>query len=140
MTLKNSDYLVHYGVLGMKWGHRKSRSSSSSRGSSKSRKSSTTKVSKKRRYSRSDDAKEVIELRKKPVSALSNADLKKINQRMNLEREYRNLRKDEIDTGKKNFEQVLNYIDTANRVVSTTNKTVKNVKTVKSWARKIGKK
>ncbi len=136
---KNSDYLMHYGVLGMKWGRRKSRSKSSGRRSSRSRKSSASKTNK-RRYSRSEDAEEVRNLRKKPVYSLSNSELKKINQRMNLEREYRNLRKDEIDTGKKSFEQVLNYVDTANRVVSTTNKTIKNVNTARSWARKIGKK
>ena len=72
-TYKNTDELYHYGILGMKWGRRKSRMS--------------------------QDAREAKALKKKKVSEMSNAELKKLNERRNLERNYKNLNPSAIAKG-----------------------------------------
>ena len=71
-----SNELYHYGVLGMKWGVRRDRSRSS--GS-------------RRKRSMSDDAREASMIKKKKVSQMSNAELKKLNERSRLEKEYSRL-------------------------------------------------
>ena len=80
--------LYHFGVKGMKWGVRKSRSSS---GSSKNKRSKTD--------GWSDDAKEAYRIKQKKVNQMSNAELKKINERRNLERNYRQLNPNAIKKG-----------------------------------------
>ena len=82
----DNNELKHYGVLGMKWGIRKDRSSSAARRKAKTR-------------GWSKDAKEVHRIKGKKVSALTNAELKKANERMNLERNYRNLNRSKIAKG-----------------------------------------
>ena len=65
------DFLQHYGVLGMKWGHRKARSNVSSNKKPKSTKNTTT---------------------SKPTQKrLSDAELRAVVNRMRLEREYADL-------------------------------------------------
>lgn len=84
----NNNELMHYGVLGMKWGVRKDRRSSSSK-----RKKKTVKTS--------DDYKEYSNLRKRDVRTLSNNELRKVNDRMNLEQNYRRLNPSTISKGLK---------------------------------------
>ena len=59
--------IYHYGILGMKWGKRKTNYSS--------------------------DAAKVRDIRKKKVSEMSNKELQEANNRINLENNYRNLTK-----------------------------------------------
>ena len=67
--------LMHHGVLGMRWGVRKDRSLGGSyQRSHKSR--------------MSEDAREAKQIKKKKVSQMSNAELKKLNTRQELERKY----------------------------------------------------
>ena len=80
--------LYHSGVKGTKWGVRKSRSSS---GSSKKKRSKTD--------GWSDDAKEAYRINKKKVNQMSNAELKKLNERRNLERNYRQLNPNAVKRG-----------------------------------------
>ena len=68
-----NDELYHYGVLGMKWGRRKSRMS--------------------------QDASEARAIKKKKVSEMSNAELKRLNERQNLERIYKQNNKSKIAIG-----------------------------------------
>ena len=77
--------LYHYGVLGMKWGVRKDRSSGSSRNRGKS--------------SWSDDAREAKALKKKGIKQLSNSELKKLNERTRLEQEYTRLNPSAVSKG-----------------------------------------
>lgn len=77
--------LYHYGVLGMKWGVRKDRSSGSSR--------------KRGKGSWSDDAREARAIKKKKVKQMSNAELKKLNERTRLEQEYSRLNPNVISKG-----------------------------------------
>lgn len=83
------DTLYHYGILGMKWGKRKSQSGR------------TTTSSKKAAESQSDDHKKKTNLKKKKVSEMSNAELKDLTTRMQLEKQYKDLRKTEVSAGKK---------------------------------------
>ena len=67
------DFLQHYGVLGMKWGHRKSRSNVSSNKKPKNTKNTTTS-------------------KPKPTQReLSDEELRAVVNRMRLEREYADL-------------------------------------------------
>lgn len=71
------DFLQHYGVLGMKWGHRKTRSNTSSNKKPKSTKNTTTSKPKPKH---------------KPTQRrLSDAELRAVVNRMRLEREYADL-------------------------------------------------
>ena len=83
----NDDELMHYGVLGMKWGRRKKRSFSRS--------------SKKRNKTKgwSKEAKAVRSIQKKGVKGMSNAELRKVNERKQLENQYRQLNPSKIKKG-----------------------------------------
>lgn len=78
---------MHYGVLGMKWGKRRQEAKLAKIG----------KKAKKRDWS--SDAEEAAKIKTKKVSQMSNAELKKINERTRLENEYSNLRKNKKQKG-----------------------------------------
>ena len=83
--------LNHYGVLGMKWGVRRSQNKNGTRIS----------AGEKRRSGWSDDAKDASRIEKKKMKEMSNAELRKLNERTRLEREYRNLNPHAIAKGMK---------------------------------------
>ncbi len=83
----NSNELYHYGVLGMKWGRRR-----------QSRElNPNVNVTKKKQYS--EDHRVATELKQKPINQLSNAELRKVNERVNLEKQYKNLNPKGISKG-----------------------------------------
>ena len=94
----DNNELYHYGVLGMKWGVRKSRPSSS--GSSK-RKKKTNELSPdfKERTKRKSDLKN--------RRTLSDEELKRKIERLKMEREFKELTKEDIDPGKKFASEVM---------------------------------
>lgn len=73
--------LRHYGVLGMKWGVRRSQKQLAR----------ISKKSKKQNWS--EDAKTAAEIKTKKLKQMSNAELKKLNERKRLENEYASLNK-----------------------------------------------
>lgn len=79
--MNRMDELAHYGILGMKWGKRKGVTSNSS--------------------NKSKDYTTVKALRKKKMNQLSNSELREINNRMQLENQYKNLKKQRVSVGKK---------------------------------------
>lgn len=80
--------LYHWGVKGMRWGVRKSKSSSFS--------SNTKKKS-----SKSEDHIRAKTLKKKKLSQMSNAEIKELNTRLQLESQYKNLKRQNVSAGKK---------------------------------------
>ena len=83
-----SDYeLYHYGVLGMKWGVRKSERQLAG-------------IRKKaKRDGWSEDAKSAAEIRTKNPKQMSNAEMRKLNERTQLERNYKQLHPSTISRG-----------------------------------------
>lgn len=103
--------LKHYGVLGMHWGRRKSggqvltskkgKKASYDPGSvHKMVQNKLTERKKKIESDHSDDHKEKLNLQKKKMHQMSNAELKKLNERLNLEKQYRDLNKGTLTIGK----------------------------------------
>lgn len=88
---QSSNELYHHGILGMKWGVRRYQNKDGSLTSAG-----------KKRYNQndwSDDAKEASRLKKKSVSQMSNAELRKLTERQQLERNYANLNPSRIKKG-----------------------------------------
>lgn len=77
----NNDILQHFGVLGMKWGKR-------SKGSTKISKSSPE-----------HKTKQI--LKKKKLNEMTNQELKTLNERLQLERSYKDLTKSQRSAGQK---------------------------------------
>ena len=78
------EYLEHYGVRGMHWGVRNDKP-----------------------HPMSGDAKKAHELKKKPVHALTNKQLKTLNERKQLESQHAKLNPGKILTGKQKAEVIL---------------------------------
>lgn len=96
------NYLQHYGVLGMKWGVRRSTSDlkrASSRKKAIRQSTSDLKRSSNRKKNWSEDARTASELKKKKTKELSNAELKKLNERTRLEQEYSRLNPNMVKKG-----------------------------------------
>lgn len=85
----NSKILEHYGILGMRWGKRKA---SGSGGSSSGRTAAQKTISK-------DQAK-LIELKKKKLSEMTDDDLRFLNNRLQMQAQYKKLNPDKIERGK----------------------------------------
>lgn len=90
----NGTYLEHYGVKGMKWGVRRSKSQlSRARGSSKSS------AEKRERANR----KSAVKNRR----TMSDSELKKHIERLKLEREFKNLTEADLAPGRKCVSEIL---------------------------------
>ena len=85
------DILEHFGIPGMKWGRRKSGNSHTHTDKSHVKKSEDI----------SDDAARKNQLKKKKLSQMSNAELKALNERLQLEKQYKTLMESDISPGKK---------------------------------------
>ena len=92
--MDDKDFLQHFGVIGMRWGRRKG-----SRIGSRKSMPHKGKVS--------DEHADKVAIRAKGLRRMSNADIKKINERMQLEKQYKSLTKSEISIGQKFVTDVL---------------------------------
>lgn len=108
------DFLQHYGVLGMKWGHRKARSNVSSNKKPKSTKNTTTSKPKPK---------------PKPTQReLSDEELRAVINRMRLEREYADLQYRSSSRAK--VENVVKAMGTAALLTTSVVKIYNNMNTI----------
>lgn len=82
------DVLQHFGIPGMHWGRR-------------SGGHTTNKTSTKKLGTISDDAARKNLLKKKSISEMSNSELKAVNERLQLEKTYKELSKTDTSAGRK---------------------------------------
>ena len=87
------DSLYHWGILGMQWGQRKGKSSSKSK--------AKRKTTKKEVADDGEDDHSRSNLQKKNLHTLSDAQLKDVTTRLQLEKQYKDLTKKEMSIGKK---------------------------------------
>ena len=106
------DFLQHYGVLGMKWGHRKARSNVSSNKKPKSTKNTTTSKPKPKPTQRE----------------LSDEELRAVINRMRLEREYADLKYRSSSRAK--VENVVKTVGTAALLTTSVVKIYNNLNTI----------
>lgn len=118
---KMENELYHYGILGMKWGVRKSQSKSSS----SKRKNGQRKLS--------DDAREASVIKKKSIGQMTNAELRKANERTRLEQEYSRLNP---STVKKGFTFVVATAGVMNTALNLYNNSDKLIKLGKKFVSK----
>lgn len=84
--MPNENELTHWGVLGMRWGVKRSSETSSSS---------------------SSDHTVASRLKKKKLNELSNEELKKLTSRLQLEKQYKDLTKRDFSTGQKFISEIL---------------------------------
>ena len=94
--MEPNDILEHFGILGMRWGRRKGGS-----------KTTTSKPRVKKAEDVSEDHAKKVSLKGKKLHQMSNAELRTLNERLQLEKSYKELTKADISPGKKYVNDLL---------------------------------
>jgi hypothetical protein len=127
-NMNYSDELQHWGIKGMKWGVRRYQNKDGS----------LTPAGQKRYDEMSDDAKYAHNTKKKSVEQMSNAELKKLNERTRLEQEYDRLNPGTIKKGWKYVAGTVAVMGTALALYDNSNRILKLGKTTVSALLKKG--
>lgn len=90
--MSQNNELYHWGIKGQKWGVRRFQNKDGSL---------TSAGRKRQKQNMSQDAKDAYAIKKKKVSEMSNVELRKLNERQNLERNYKSLNPSVISKGAK---------------------------------------
>lgn len=114
----DNNELYHYGVLGMKWGVRKDRGGGVSKTGRRFR-SKKEKTPVHEDYARAHS--------KKSVKSMSDAELRNRINRLQMEKQYKELSGASVNKGKKFASRVLKDVKTANDVINTGFSTYSNV-------------
>lgn len=96
----DEEQLKHYGIPGMKWGRRKG-------------KAALKKVKKKvnpPKRGASEDYKKAASIRKKKIHQMSNAELRTLNERLQLERSFKDLSAKDISPGRKFAQDIIREV------------------------------
>ena len=143
ITPSESSALAHYGVKGMRWGVRRSKSRSTGPEEVTLKTVPGKRVSAQggRRHPASEDARTAAiykqKARKSTVDSLSNKELQALVNRMNLEQNYSRLTADQLSPGRRFVNKFMNdkkfrnkTVDTISSVaaVTTMGKTIKKIK------------
>lgn len=97
----SNDDLLHYVVKGMRWGVRRAnKSSEPSR--------------------RSEDHIKSRQLKRKPISSLSNAELRFLNERLNLEQNSKRLNPSTVKTGRDTAKEIVATVGVITSVIGLT--------------------
>lgn len=130
----NQNELYHYGIKGMKWGVRKS-PQRSSEGTGKRKKKSLFGFGRDKPKSKSKSSKKTSsESEKKTVTDMSDDELRRAVQRLQMEKQYKDLSPKQINHGRELAKRVLNNVfipaaeDTAKQLVKS--KMVKKINEV----------
>lgn len=102
--MPTNDYLAHYGVLGMKWGVRKDRSSS---GKKRNKSKVRTRIEKEIKTRKARD---------KRVKSMSDVELRREINRLNMEKQYKELTQTDLEKG---VSYVMSMINSAYRDTTT---------------------
>jgi hypothetical protein len=119
------DALQHWGVLGMHWG-RTTGGGNSSHGGHRDRSTRTV----------SDDHRIAESLKTKNVQEMTNAEIRTLATRLQLEAQYRNLKPDKKTRGKQRVDNILKTIGWGTTAVSTIGGAVVTGKKIFDYARK----
>ena len=100
--MNDKEFLEHVGILGMRWGHRKGSSGGKSGVYAKD-----GKIYNKQGKEISEDSVKKVRLKSKQLEELSNTDIRALNERLQLEKQYKDLTKAEVSLGKMFVKSVL---------------------------------
>lgn len=107
--------LMHWGIKGQKWGVRRYQNKDGT----------LTAAGKKRKREMSDDAVQAAALRKKKPSQMSNAELRRLNERTQLEQQYTRLHPNAFKKGMKFVAATAGVMGTAMNLYNNSDKVVK---------------
>ena len=144
-----SDYLIHYGVLGMKWGVRRRRRAASvnERDAKELEKAGFKKeadalrlLAKKQR-TKADEVEARINKKKemkKNVKEMSDEELRKVVNRLQMERQYAQLSESSVSKGKEYAQKIIKAGTTVAAVTTTALTIYNNVDKIKAILEKKG--
>ena len=144
-----NDYLAHYGVLGMKWGvHRRRRAASVNERDAKElekagfkKEADALRLLAKKQRTKADEVEARINKKKemkKNVKEMSDEELRKVVNRLQMERQYSQLSESSVSKGKEYAQKIIKAGTTVAAVTTTALTIYNNVDKIKAILEKKG--